>query len=102
MGIIRRKTEGETETTPPVAFAQEGSVEPNKNKSKYYKKLARKYKDENYDLIKKINELNNKLLKTEKLNKQINLELLQEMEKNAILETEKLKRNHILDKYCYP
>ena len=85
MGIIRKHYKGETECneTPEGFEEPKKNDEYYKNKSRYYKKLTRQYKNENYDLLKKLDKL-------EKLNKQINLELLQEIEKNIILDIEKL------------
>lgn len=85
------------------------------NKTKYYKKLSREYKKDitelyetNNYLLEKLEKIQkeNKILKLEKNKKnkeikKINFELLEEMEKNSILESKLIKNKKKLDKFCY-
>jgi hypothetical protein len=103
--------------------------EQDDDKKKYYKDLSRSYKEDNHDLLssnvdllkknKKLIKENEKLKeeneKFKKEGKKINLELLQEMENNAVLESKALlyykkyehvrklvkKQNKEHLKYCY-
>lgn len=105
--------EGDLITEYPVLKQQEKQLivcappahspeyEQGDDKRKYYKNLSRSYKDDNHDLLssnvdllkknKKLKDENEKLKKeNEYLNKtmkEVNLNLLQEMDNNAVLES---------------
>lgn len=102
-----------------MAYSPEYMKKINKEKNKmiYYKKISREYKKDitelyetNNYLLKKLEKIQkeNKILKLEKDEKnkeikKINFELLEEMEKNSILESKLICifKQKNLDKFCY-